>query len=214
MWNKGLFVVIAISFLIISILPLLKISKKDINGLNLSKIPLSKIKFELFSCSIRSGIEFIVFVMWSIFIYVSGYSLLYIGLIPAIEALTNIIIIYIIKKKLLSIKFRDLIKYVTLASIIIVSIYRFNYPEQVILTNFLISLAFTGFSLCVNADYFEKIKNYQTYYSSMLLESFGFLSWAVIGVVSLIVGLKYSILIPVILSIIWLFVNKLNINFD
>lgn len=204
MISKNLFSVVAVIFLVFSVIPLLKIINKDINGLHLPKIKIKAIKYELFSSGIRSGIEFWAFILWPIFVYTSGFSLIYVGIIPAIEALTNIALLHTIKNKIISNKFRTISKIIWVFWIIFISIYRFFFPEQMIFTNFLMALFFAIFSLSINADYFEKIKNYQTYYSSMLLESVGFWAWALVGIITFFIGLKYGILIPVVLGIIWL----------
>jgi len=207
MINKDLFIVAAILFLVFSIIPLLKIIKTDVNGINLPKIKIKTIAYELFSCGTRSGIEFIVFTIWAIFVFTSGYSLIYIGLIPAIEAVVNILLLHTIKNKLVSIKIRTITKIISIFGIMAISTYRFFFPEQMILTNSTIALFFTAFSLSVNADYFEKIKNHQTYYSSVLLGVAGFGTWIILGSITFFVGLKYSILIPVALSFIWLLLS-------
>ncbi len=207
--NKQLFIIVAILFLLFSIIPLFKIIKTDINGLDLPKVRLQDIKYELFSCGIRSGIEFVVFTLWAIYIFVAGFSLIYVGLVPAIGALAVILLLYTIKKRLATIRFRTLTKLIAIVGIIIISIYRFYFPEQIIFTNFMISLCFTAFSLSINADYFEKIKNHQTYYSAVLLQSICFSSWVILGLIAFFIGLKYSILLPIILAFIW-FLFSLN----
>lgn len=204
MISKNLFSVVAVVFLVFSVIPLLKIINKDINWAHLPKIKIKDIRYELFSCGIRSWIEFWAFILWPIFVYISGFSLIYVGIIPAIEALTNIILLHTIKNKIISNKFRTISKITWIFWIIFISIYRFFFPEQMIFTNFLTALFFTIFSLSINADYFEKIKNYQTYYSSMLLESVWLWSWALVATITFFIGLKYGILIPVVLATIWL----------
>ncbi len=210
--NKSLFIVSAIVFLIASIIPIIKIVNTDINGSKLKVIRARKIKYELFSCGIMSSLEFIVFLLWSIFVYISGFPLIYVGLIPSIEALVQIVLLKTIKKRLVSQKFRTVAKIVSVAGIAFFSVYRFVFPQQMILTNFSIALFFTAFSLSVNSDYFEKIKNYQAYHSSILLEAIEFSACVLMGVIAWILGLKFVILVPVILVLFWMALSAKRIS--
>ena len=125
--SKPLFFMTALAFLLLSILPLISITKCDINGEHLPKISIKKIWRELISSTIVYGIEFSIFVLWSIYIYINWAPLLYIGFIPAIWYLVDILLIFLIKKRLSNLSIRIYIKYIGIIWIILLSIYRYIY---------------------------------------------------------------------------------------
>jgi len=209
--NKYIFIVAAMAFLLTSIIPLIRMTKTDIDGSSLKKVSLKKISYELFSCSSMNGIGFVTFLLWTIFIYLSGFSLIYVGLVPAIEAFVQIILLKTIKKKLFSLRFRMFTEVISVMGIAAVSVYRFFIPSQVLLTNFLMALFFVTFYLGVNSDFFEKVRNYRAYHSSILLETAEFIPWILISIVAFVIGLKYSILIPVAISAIWIAISSKRI---
>ncbi len=205
--NEFWFYAVSILFLLISIIPLMRIVNEDINGKSQEKVKIKSIRKELFNISLLGSFEVSIFILWALYVYVEGYSLLLIGFIPATQTFTNVILTYTIKKRLADIKLRNTIKYLSIVGIIIFSIYRYYLPNYIIFTNIILGLLFTAFSLGVNSDIYEKVKGYQTYYSSMLIDVSSFSGWVIIVSLTFIIGLKNIILAPILIGIIYLITN-------
>jgi len=74
----------------------------------------------------------------------------------------------------------------------------------VIITNFVVFSFFLAYSLSVESDLYEKLEDHQTYFSSVVMEIFSFSMWALVAGIAFVVGLEYTILIPVGLGGVWL----------
>jgi MFS family permease len=203
--SKPLFISVALIFLLISILFVLQVSRTDINRADLPTVNLADIKDDLFSYAIFCGMEFAVFVLWGIYVYISGFSLLYIGLIPAADALVNIIFVYALKNRISETGLREKTQILAVCGMIAVSLYRFFLPSHIFVTNLAVALFLLAYSLSVETGLYQKLENHQTYFSSMIMESIGFSMWAVVGTAAFFIGLKLTILIPVALGVAWLF---------
>ncbi len=212
--SKPLFFMTALAFLLLSILPLISITKCDINGEHLPKISIKKIWRELISSTIVYGIEFSIFVLWSIYIYINWAPLLYIGFIPAIWYLVDILLIFLIKKRLSNLSIRIYIKYIGIIWIILLSIYRYILPEHIIFTTLLIALFYTLFNLSIKTDIIEKFQGYQTFYSSMLMQICWFCLMLLIWIITYAIWLEYMILAPVGFGLMWIFKEIFFFLFD
>lgn len=206
-FNKIYFIIISITFLILSIFPLIKIVKTDINGHNLPIIKIKKIKLELFNVMITSVFEVTIFFIWAILIYVEGASILQISYIPAAVAFSNIFVTQLIKNKLINFKFRNWIKIIGILGIAVVSIYRYYFMDNILLTNILMGFFFMIYSYGVNHELISKLKGYQTYYSARLQQITSFGPWIFIILLTLIIGLNNIILLPIFFAILYFVVN-------
>ncbi|OGH82250.1 MAG: hypothetical protein A2469_01660 [Candidatus Magasanikbacteria bacterium RIFOXYC2_FULL_40_16] len=201
-------IAISIFFLSISIIPLLKINKDDINGFNLPKIKFKEIKRELFNYSILSALEVIIFTFWAIYAYESGWPLIDIGLIAVASSFANVIITEKIKNRLMEKDLRQKIKYISAILIIVLSIYRFCLPGHIIITNFLFGIVYLLFYLNIETELFIKLENKQTYSSSYLTLVSCFISRFFMVAILFFIGLKYVILLPIPLMLIYFFSIK------
>ncbi|MDP2684780.1 MAG: MFS transporter [bacterium] len=192
-------------FLFISILPLFKINKDDINGFDRPKIKIKEIKKELFAYIIMSSVELVIFTMWSIYAYIDGLSLLQISSIAIAASFANLVVTQKVKTRLMQKGVRHKIKYLSIILIIILSLYRFYLPEHILITNFLFGIVFLLFYMNTETELFTKLQKTQTYHSSAIANMTCFMSRAVVALITLIIGIKYIILLPIPLVIIYFF---------
>lgn len=206
-FNKIYFILISLIFVVLSMIPLLKIVKTDINGHNLKKIKISEIKVEILNQIFKSTFAVTLFSIWAIYIYVKGATILDISYIPASIAVSNIVITYFIKDRLKEFGFRNWMKILGICGIMLVSIYRFFYLDYILLTNILIGFFFIIYYYCVDYEFLTKTKGYQTYFSSLIQQNTNFGPSILIVLLIFLVGLQNIILLPVFIAILYFIVN-------
>jgi len=127
-FSKPWFIAVALVFLLVSVLFVLQVSHTDINRCDLPRVRLRDIGQELFSYAIASGIEFVIFMLWGIYVYLADFSLFYIGLIPAADAIVNILFVYVLKKRLARQSVRSRMKILAVLGLMAASLFRFFLP--------------------------------------------------------------------------------------
>lgn len=206
--NNNLFLLTATAFLTLSLLPLIRIVKTDINGLDLPKVKIKKISYNLAEYFILSFAEIIIFVFWGIHAYLINMPLISIGLIPAASSVSSIIFIILIKNKLNNIKFNTKVITISVIGVSFFSLYRYLFPSHIILTNIAFGLLFSCYSLAATTKLIKEFNNKQTYFSSMLLSVTNFSARALASLLVLIIGLKNTILLPIIILPIYILFIK------
>lgn len=198
---------IASAFLLLSLLPMLRLTKEDINGAELPKLDIGNAKIEFIEYGLLGAIDICIFVLWSIYAFQSGVSLALISTIAIGSGLANILISSEIKRYVTKLSIRKKLKFFAVFFISLLSLYRYFYPEHVLTANFLFGVAFLIFGLCVETELLMKIKGCQTYHSSAMMNIVSFSARALIALLAIFIGLKNMILAPIILSAIYLFIT-------
>lgn len=198
--------------LLLSLLPILKVSKPEVRDIKSGKIKVRDIVEEIAVYSIAASFEVILFVLWSIYAYINNYSLLNVGFIFSAIAVARIIISTLIKSKLNEKSFRKKVMTASTLGIMATSIYRYYLPEHIILTNLLMATFYVVFQLGAQTKIINQFKGSQTYYSSMLLQINTFTTRIIVYILALTIGLKNIILFPLIAGIIYLMLNLRNFN--
>lgn len=203
-----LLVATSITALLISLIPLLKIARPEVEEVSSDNIKISDIKKELLNYGVMASFEVVLFTLWGVYAYISDFALLNIGLIVVATSISRILLSYWIKDDLVKDRFRKTVMAVTAIGIVFTSIYRFYIPEQIVLTNFLMSLFYVGFQLSAQTAIINKCKGSRTYYSSMLFQATSFSIRAPIYILVLIFSLRTIILLPVLTGLVYLFFNS------
>lgn len=198
---------IAGTSLILSLIPLLKISTPKVENKESSKIDWKDIKKELIDYSIMSSFGVSVFVLWGIFAYLNDFRLIEIGAIVVATSVARILISSTIKNRLTDRNTRQKIMQISALGIITTSIYRYFSPEQILITNTVMSLFFVGFQLGAQTSIINSLKGGKTYYSSMLLQTNTFITRIIIYAITFFIGLKTTILLPVITGLLYLIMS-------
>lgn len=198
---------IAATSLILSLIPLLKISTPKVENKEAGKIDWKSIGKELIDYSIMSSFEVSIFVLWGIYAYINDFTLVEIGAIVVATSLARILISSSIKNRLSDEEVRQKIMSVAVLGIILTSIYRYLAPEQILFTNVLMSLFYVGFQLGTQTSIINSFKGGKTYYSSMILQINTFVTRILIYLLVFIIGLKTTILLPVMTGLLYLSYN-------
>ena len=205
--SKTTLIITSSILLFLSVLPLLKISKDDIEGQNSKKINFKNILLPLANHSLSTLTEIIIFTYWALFLYLEQINLVMIGIVSSTMSFAIILLSFLIKKKLYIESFRKSTEFIAMMGIAFISLIRYFYPEQIILTNILISLFFAALHLTTSTLLFEKVKGYQTYYSAKLINIAGMSLWPIGAILVMIIGLKNIILAPILILIIYIGIN-------
>jgi len=198
---------IAGAALILSVIPILRISTPEVENHKAQKINWSDIKLELANYSIMSSFEVTIFVLWSVYAYLNDFALAEIGMIVASTAIARIVISTLIKDSLTKEKFRKIVMTLSVVGIIITSVYRYQIPEHILITNIMMSLFYVGFQLGAQTEIINSFKGSKTYYSSMILQINTFLIRIIIYTIVLVIGLESAILLPIVAGILYLLAN-------
>lgn len=197
---------VATVFLIASLIPIIRLSRVDINGEAKPKIEWRDARKEALEYMILSAIEIVVFTLWAIHVYLSGFTLLAVATIPVAEALVRVAITQNIKDKIQARRYREKIKQLALLFIMLTSLYRFLFPEHILATNLLFGLFYMLLNLTIETDIFEKLKSYRTYHAAAALSIIAFAARAAVVVAALFIGLQYTLLLPILLALIYFLV--------
>lgn len=197
--------VVAVVFLSASLIPIFRLSRVDINGERQPKIQWHKVKKEALEYMILSAIEIVVFTLWAIHLYLSGFTLIDVATIPVAEALVRVNITQNLKAKIQALRYREKIKQLALLFIILTSLYRFALPHHVLATNLLFGLFYMLLNLTIETDVFEKLKGYRAYHAAAALSIIAFAARSVVVVLALFIGLQYTLLLPIPLALIYFF---------
>lgn len=200
---------IAATSLIISVIPLIRISTPEVENDGSEKINWREIKKELFDYSIMASFSVSVFILWSIYVYLNGFALTEIGAIVVATSVARIVISSTIKDRLTETGMRQKVMKTCALGIIMVSIYRYMIPEHILITNTLMSFFFVGFQLSSQTSIINSFKGGKTYYSSMMLQANTFTTRIIIYLTIFLIGLKYAILLPIFTGTLYLIVNYL-----
>lgn len=199
---------IAVTALLLSVIPVLKISTPEVENQKSRKIEWRSIKRELLNYSIMSSFEVTIFVLWGIYAYINDFALVEIGMIVAATALARITISALIKNKLSDEKFRKTIMTFSVLGVMLASIYRYQIPEHILVTNVLMSLFYVGFQLGTQTSIINSFKGSKTYYSSMILQTNTFMTRIIVYVIAFVIGLEMIILLPVFAGALYLISAK------
>ena len=202
----------AIGALLLSLIPILRIVKTDIEGLESEETNIGNIKKELINYSLMSSFEVVIFVLWGIYAYTNDFTLLSIGFIVVATSIARIAVSLSVKKKLVNQEFREIVMFFSVLGIIFTSIYRFYVPQNIIITNILMSLSYVGFQLGVQTSVINKMKGNRTYYSSMILQATTFSTRIPVYILTFFLGLKNIILLPVAFSSLYIILNIYEIS--
>lgn len=205
--SKVKLIITAIGALFLSLVPLLRIVNTDIDSISSGKIGIKEIGSNILNYGITASFEVVVFVLWGIYAYINDFTLVSIGLIVVATSLARIGVSLFLKKKLFNKKFRDLAMLICVSGIGVTSVYRYLIPENIILTNFAMSLFYVGFQLAVQTSILNRLKGNRTYFSSMILQATTFSVRIPIYILALLIGLKSIILLPVITGLIYILLN-------
>lgn len=195
--SQTLLTVFAGTFLVLSIIPLFKISTPEVENSQAVKINWREITGRLVDYSIMSSFEVSVFVLWGIYAYLNDFALIEIGGIVVATSLARILVSAAIKEKLSDRSLRLKVMQFSAMGVIGTSVYRYILPEHILYTNILMSLFYVGFQLGAQTGIINSFKGGKTYYSSMILQADTFATRILIYGVVFFVGLKTSILLPV-----------------
>lgn len=211
--SKIYLIATAISALILSLLPILRISKPDVEDLKSGKPQIGSIKIEIFNYGILACFEVVIFVLWGVYAYISEFTLLNIGLIAVATSLARIVVSSSIKSKLKNKSFRRKVMTLSVLGLAATSIYRFHNPSHIVLTNFMMSFFYVGYQLGTQTAIITQLKGNRTYYSSMLLQVITFSMRIPIYLLVFLVGLKSIILLPVLAAALFITFNFSTTNF-
>ncbi len=175
-------------------------------------MPWPRSLWKVLNYSIVSWFEMIISVLWIIYVYLEWFSLYIVSLVPISIAIANLVLSYLLKSKLNIEKIRKLVLVIAAFGMLIFSIYRFFYPEQIVFTNIVLSTFFMAFSMWVKVEFINAIKWYQNYFSSKIHSMTTFITRSIIILITFVIWLKYTILLPIVLVIFFFFLNYSDIK--
>lgn len=205
--SKIYLIITAIATLLVSLIPLTRIAKPDVEGLNSGKIDFREIKKYIFNYGVMASFEVVIFVLWGVYAYISNFTLLNIGLIAVATSVARITLSHIIKEKLVEKNFRKKVMALSVLGVILVSIYRFYIPSHIVITNFLMAFFYVGYQLGAQTAIINQFKGNRTYYSSMLLQVTSFSIRIPVYLLAFVIGLRSIILLPVAVGTAYLLLN-------
>ena len=199
--STGWLVLVTAVFLLASLFPILQLSAMDINGERRQKIRLWTTRKEILEYAILSGIEIVIFTLWAIYAFRLGFSLVVISSIPIAEAVVKILITQNIKNRLQHVRQRETIKRLAFVSLILASLYRYFLPGHILVSNLLFGFLYMILHLTIETGLFQKLKGGQTYQASAFVSVVAFASRSIVILLTLVVGLKYALLLPIPLAL-------------
>lgn len=205
--SKFNLIVFAVTVLLLSLVPLIRISSPEIEEKARGNIELGSIRRELFNYGIMAVFEVVAFTLWGVFAYLRELSLLSIASIVVASSVSRIIISYFIKDSLSSERIRKAVMLIGLVGVSAVSMYRYWIPEDIFITNFSIAVFYVMFQLGTQTEIINQFKGSRTYFSSMLLQVTTFSVRIPVYALVLMVGLHEILLLPVAVSVAYLAVN-------